>query len=145
MAGRGNGLKTHWWRSGGEFKKGNIPQNHRGYKLSEEAIKNISEGHKGAKNGMWGKGYLNAGEKNSNWKGGITPQYIKDYNCKEYKRWRENIFKRDEYTCQKCGQIGNKLNAHHIKPRSKFRQLRYELNNGVTLCFCCHKKVKNEF
>ena len=36
---------------------------------------------------------------------------------------------------------GGKLNADHIKPFSLFPELRFDLNNGRTLCVECHKKT----
>lgn len=60
---------------------------------------------------------------------------------KEYKDWRKQVFDRDLYTCKKCGQIGGNLNAHHIKEFAKYPKLRYEVNNGITLCESCHKKI----
>lgn len=59
----------------------------------------------------------------------------------EYAQWRTQVFERDKYTCQKCGQKGGSLNAHHIKPFAKFPDLRLELSNGQTLCESCHKKI----
>lgn len=57
----------------------------------------------------------------------------------EYKKWRSDVFARDGWTCQTCGVRGCYLEAHHIKSWAKFPQLRYEINNGVTLCKGCHK------
>ncbi len=54
--------------------------------------------------------------------------------------WRKSVFERDNYTCQKCYQKGNKLNAHHIKPWALFPDLRFEISNGLTLCVTCHRK-----
>lgn len=56
----------------------------------------------------------------------------------EYKKWRASVYKRDNFTCQDCGVRGGELNAHHIKPYSKFINLRTDINNGVTLCVDCH-------
>jgi len=61
------------------------------------------------------------------------------YNA-DYKDWRTKVYERDNYVCQKCGQKGGKLNAHHIKPYAEFPDLRLDIDNGLTLCEECHKK-----
>lgn len=54
--------------------------------------------------------------------------------------WRTQVFKRDNYTCQKCGKPGPGLNAHHIYPWAKFPHLRYKEYNGMTVCeYPCHR------
>lgn len=66
---------------------------------------------------------------------------------KKYKKWRESVFARDNWTCQYCGKRnGTELNAHHIKEFYKCEELRFELKNGITLCKDCHrKKHKHKF
>lgn len=41
----------------------------------------------------------------------------------------------------KKGKTGGNLEADHIKPYSLFPELRYEVDNGRTLCVDCHKKT----
>lgn len=64
-------------------------------------------------------------------------------NSSEYKEWRNNVFSRDDYTCQKCGKKGGNLNAHHIYNYSQFPNLRFDINNGITLCEDCHLIGRN--
>jgi len=58
----------------------------------------------------------------------------------EYKEWRTKIFERDNYRCRWCGS-GGYLEAHHIKPKSKYPELMYDHENGITLCRDCHRSV----
>lgn len=56
----------------------------------------------------------------------------------KYKEWRIDVFTRDDFTCQICGKVGGTLNAHHIKPYAKYKELRFDVDNGITLCRDCH-------
>lgn len=58
-------------------------------------------------------------------------------NMPEYIEWRSAVYERDNYTCQECGSTGQ-LNAHHIKAWSSHPALRFDVENGVTLCLECH-------
>lgn len=63
-----------------------------------------------------------------------------DRNSTRYRYWRKSVFERDGFVCQGCGTKNN-LQAHHIihwqdckdKP-----ELRYYVENGITLCRKCH-------
>ncbi len=83
---------------------------------------------------------MSSGPNNPNWKGGIKTEHQRTRNHKSYKEWRTAVYKRDNYTCQDCGQIGGHLHAHHIKDFSKHKELRLDVNNGRTLCIDCHSK-----
>ena len=80
-----------------------------------------------------------SGEKSNTWKGGITPENKKVRESSAYKEWRIEVFKRDSYTCQACedGKGGN-LHAHHIENFSDNEHIRFDINNGITLCNNCH-------
>lgn len=72
---------------------------------------------------------------------GISPKNEKVRKSLKYKKWRQQVFERDNYTCQFCKNRGGKLNADHIKPFSIYVNERFDLNNGRTLCEECHRKT----
>lgn len=82
-----------------------------------------------------------SGPNHWNWKGGITPQNQVERNSRKAREWRTSVFQRDKFTCQICGAVGGKLNAHHVKEWAKYKELRFDLSNGITLCEKCHKKL----
>jgi len=59
----------------------------------------------------------------------------------EYKNWRKAVFERDNYACQHpgCDKRGGWMNADHIKPWAYYPELRYDVNNGRTLCVEHHR------
>jgi len=75
-----------------------------------------------------------------NYQGGTTPENKVIRNSKEMGFWRSIVFKRDNYTCQKCFVKGGSLNAHHIKRFATHPELRTEISNGLTLCVQCHRQ-----
>lgn len=82
---------------------------------------------------------MKSGDKSTLWKGGITSEYERIRKSKQYIHWKNNVFSRDNYTCQCCGGILNgSLNAHHINNFSDHEDLRFNISNGITLCNFCH-------
>ena len=79
------------------------------------------------------------GEKNVNWKGGI-PREKRD-QLPEYRSWREKVYRRDKWQCKICGYTGKQLVAHHIRTYKVFPELRFNIENGITLCRACHCKL----
>lgn len=64
----------------------------------------------------------------------------------EYVQWRKAVFERDDYTCQDCGARNGTgetvyLQADHVKPWVLYPELRYQIDNGRTLCTPCHRKT----
>lgn len=72
---------------------------------------------------------------------GITPENKLIRNSIEYKLWRKSCFERDNFTCQKTGISGGNLVVHHINNFSDKIELRFAIDNGITLS----KKSHNEF
>lgn len=122
------------------FKKGSKvnlgKKNALGSKRTPEQLKNYGK--------TKGKPLLNMrGDKHWNWKGGESRGYKEGYYSLEYKKWRMGVFIRDNWTCQFCGIRGIYLTAHHIKSWAKYPKLRFDVDNGVTLCEDCHKLTDN--
>ncbi|MBT9168338.1 MAG: hypothetical protein DDT19_01683 [Syntrophomonadaceae bacterium] len=95
----------------------------------------------------WNKGLVGykEGALNNMWNGGVSKINRTERQLAmqtiEYKLWRSSVFERDNFTCVECKGHGIKLEADHIKPWRDFPELRYDINNGRTLCKVCHKMV----
>lgn len=57
---------------------------------------------------------------------------------KEYRQWRKAVKVRDLYICQDCGVSDEPVEAHHIKDFAHYPELRFDVDNGVSLCHSCH-------
>ncbi|WP_226035626.1 HNH endonuclease [Aquibacillus saliphilus] len=102
---------------------------------------NIAFGYiKAMKQGIkCGCGYK-SGSESPNWNPNISQEEREEKRgYPEYHEWVQNVYERDDYICQCCGERGGKLHAHHIYNYSQHKDLRTDLNNGITLCDACHK------
>ena len=66
-------------------------------------------------------------------------------NYPEYRQWAKSVKERDNYTCQKCRQIGYKLVSHHIYGYRYHKDKRTDIDNGITLCDSCHKLFHSHY
>lgn len=96
---------------------------------------------------------ISFGNNAPNWRGGLTKLCGSIRKLKQYKIWRKNVFVRDKYTCQNCGQTGGRIEANHLTPFSILLRTNsietisgaincqdlWDINNGETLCKTCHK------
>lgn len=81
-----------------------------------------------------------SGEKHPHWKGGVTPINLQVRHSLEYKLWRRAVFERDNFMCVNGGKDhGSKLEADHIKEFADYPELRFAIDNGITLCKQCHR------
>jgi len=66
----------------------------------------------------------------------------RNYQDVAYKQWRKDVRKRDRSTCQMPGCKSRKrIQAHHIRKWSSSPSLRFEVTNGICLCYYCHEEV----
>lgn len=78
---------------------------------------------------------LHRGERNNRWKGGITAENVQLRNSPEARAWTKAVLQRDGYKCKICGDAASgNLVAHHIKPWAERKDLRFDVDNGITLC-----------
>ena len=81
-------------------------------------------------------------EKNPLWKVGIERENNRIRKSKDYQDWRLQVWLRDGFRCQDCGEYGVKISAHHIRKFSTHPNLRFFVPNGITLCWPCHQKIR---
>lgn len=115
------------------FDEGQIEHWNKGRSLSEETKEKIS-------NSLEGK---LVGRENPNWKGGADTEAQrirrKIWGSRILKKWRKQVFERDNYKCQLCGKCSDgDLQAHHIIPLREAPNLVLDVGNGITLCESCH-------
>ena len=99
---------------------------------------------KGKENPAYGKGDLQKGSLNPNWKGGRTNLNQKLRNAPQYRIWRNTCMERDCFKCTNCGAKGY-LHVHHIKEISTHPELIWVVENGKTVCVPCHEKIHGRF
>jgi hypothetical protein len=63
----------------------------------------------------------------------------------EFRLWREAVYARDGWTCQKTGVKGGKLHPHHILNFSEYPDLRFAIDNGITLSEESHRNFHKKF
>lgn len=122
-------------------------------KHTEEFKRQVSIRHKGKTVSLETRKKLSAGKfgnNNPNWKGGRSTEYQLQRASMECRIWRKEVFERDCYKCILCNKKGGWskeekrqiiLNADHIKSFLWFPDLRFDINNGRTLCVDCHRKT----
>jgi hypothetical protein len=104
------------------------------------------------------KGYM-AGEQHHwfglNRSGENNPTYIKDrtklkktdreYSNSAYMNWMKAVKNRDGWKCRIADKnCSGRLESHHILPWRDYPELRYEINNGITLCRHHHPRKREE-
>ncbi len=101
-------------------------------------------GYKAGFNHHW-FGSNKSGSNNPAWKGGERKQKEKKHLCSKYKKWAFEVKTRDFWQCKIQNQdCHGRLEAHHILPWRDYPELRYQVNNGITLCQYHHPRAHDE-
>lgn len=88
------------------------------------------------------------GEKSPHWiqdRTKIVERHKEALSKPRYTEWRNNVFKRDLWRCKIADKnCKGQTESHHILPWRDYPELRYEVNNGITLCHAHHPRKRAE-
>ncbi len=93
---------------------------------------------------------ISRGEKSPNWIADRTKlkrygEEAKDRRSYAYTDWRKRVWGRDGFKCKMANQdCEGRIEAHHILAWREFPELRYQVNNGITLCHAHHPRERAE-
>ena len=76
--------------------------------------------------------------------GAVRRKEKQQTNDERWHEWERQVFERDGYACQfpgGCKNRGARLVAHHKNERSQRPDLKYVVDNGITLCWIEHNWV----
>lgn len=132
------------------FKNGSIPWN-KGKKWDRKTKDKMSNSQllRFQRESVWNKGLVGykSGEEHYRWITDRTKVKVGDRSLNDplQKQWRKEVKNRDGWKCKivdiKCC---GKLVSHHILPWLEFPELRYKVNNGITLCQLHHPRKKED-
>jgi len=77
--------------------------------------------------------------------GHVTPLNERIRKSIEFCLWRNSIFARDNWTCQKYKIKGGKLHPHHIQNFAQYPELRFAIDNGITLSEKAHREFHKKY
>lgn len=120
--------------------------------ISEETKRKMSIFRKGKPNlYVLGKKWKLSEEIKDRKRGANSYRWIKDRSLLvknekkhldvQYREWMNSVKKRDNWTCRIADvNCDGRLEAHHILNWKDYPELRYKINNGITLCHAHHPR-----
>ena len=130
------GIKARPWSTKG------VTAWNKGVPMREESKSKLRKAHIGKKIPLEIRLKMGSkGSKNAGYIDGRTPKNKLIRHSIEYKLWIQAVFERDNWTCQECKTRGGEIHAHHIKHFAKYPEFRTSIENGITLCKTCHRKI----
>ena len=119
-----------------------------GKKFSEEHRKKISEARKGFKMSKEQKLKIResrSGSKHPNWKGGVKLENQRFRVTSEYREFIKKVLDRDKNHCKiNNTDCSGPIEVHHILNSMDYPELRYDTNNGITLCQRHHPRGRKK-
>lgn len=114
------GTDTPWNRGVKGYKLNLSPES-----LEKRRINAKAFTKRGADSNFWKGGTATERERIGAWTRQIAPQVHAKFN----------------YICQRCGESGGNLHAHHLVPVFADQSLAYEFENLISLCQDCHEQI----
>ncbi len=129
LAGKGKIMSVEW--------RENLSKSRKGMKFSEEHKAKLREAR---------KKLFDSGYKTYNWIEDRTQIKRQDrHDNPLYKEWRARVWNRDDFKCKIADKnCKGRIEAHHILAYRDFPELRFEINNGITLCQAHHPKKRQK-
>lgn len=140
----------------GLASKGRMPVNIEQLKIINLGRKHTEEQNRNHAKVMTGRISVLKGKKRPNLSGINNYRWIKDRTklkryadaardrrSSAYRFWSQSIKNRDGWKCKMCDSKEH-LIAHHILGYKNYPELRYDINNGITLCHAHHPRKKVE-
>ena len=127
-----------------------------GFNIPRRSRSEAQKGKTMSKESKYKMSIIRRKENNANWRGGVSTLYHLIRTNFKSRQWRSDVFTRDNFTCQICGDNkGHNLKAHHIitffniLQKYEITTLRealdceelWNINNGVTICERCHIEI----
>jgi len=146
----------------GQFKKGQTSWNKNTHIQTNTGRTHIKKGQrlslktefqKGVKHTQEWKDLmskLRSGDKHYKWKVDRTQlkkfnDTSKDRRSYAYNNWRREVWTQDDWKCRiNNSDCKGRLEAHHILSYTYYPELRYDINNGITLCQAHHPRKRAE-
>ncbi len=113
--------------------KEKLSMSHKGKTLSEETRIKIGDAHRGLKSWKWISDRTQLKDDH------------KDRGGQLHREWSQNVKNRDGWKCRIANdECSGRLESHHILGWRSHPELRYQLNNGITLCHYHHPRKRED-
>lgn len=70
---------------------------------------------------------------------------VEDRNKGIYHQWRNKVMEKYSGTCVACGRKDGRIETHHLVPYHADPSKRFDVSNGVVLCFNCHVQFHKDY
>lgn len=148
--------EAHKGKKPSEETRKKMSEAHKGVVISQAHREAISAAHKGKVRNPWTPESrekarvatlrrVAEGRHNNYYQDRSLLKKKQERNDPAYFEWRKKVWLRDNFKCKIANEYcDGRIEAHHILGWSEYPELRYEINNGITLCHAHHPRKRAE-